>query len=470
MRFKGSKGIIPALGLVISTRRQALDVPVSGPVAEVEALNENQQMEIARSLRGAQGEALLDHAWRTRGIRSLVSIPLYLTALLAHAEGERLPTSKEEVLRLFVTEHERDSDNAEVLRREMFGCHSDLLRALAVEATLLGTTTLSDSQARAAIKREESRLVSEGQINGLAQPTSILDLLVSHHLLVRSGGDAGGYSFQHQQFQEWYSSFRVEDLMRKGEAGDSDSKRDLRLGPLNNRAWEESVLFACERASRADESGSRSVGAAILETIGIDAMLAAEMIHRSAAPVWEIVKGQVVQFAERWHQSDTVDRAVQFMITTGKPDFASTLWPLLANEDDQIYLSAFRAARRFRPSVLGSDIEQRLASLPDKTRAAIASQLAFESGIDELRRLRGSQAVMPVRRSSLQSSRLSISDAQTGSLWMCCVRLLMKYGVQWHSTDTCRNRRPRHCGAVSQRAESIRQNRSRSVEKTHCNP
>lgn len=111
-------------------------------------------------------------------------------------------------------------------------------------------------------------------------------------------------------------------------------------------------------------------------------MLAAEMIHRSAAPVWEIVRGQVVQFAERWHQSDTVDRAVQFMITTGKPDFASTLWPLLANEDDQIYLSAFRAARRFRPSVLGSDIEQRLASLPEKTRAAIASQLAFESGID----------------------------------------------------------------------------------------
>jgi hypothetical protein len=372
----------PGLGLVISTRRQALDVPVSGPVAEVEALNDNQQMEIARSLRGAQGEALLDHAWRTRGIRSLVSIPLYLTALLAHAEGERLPTSKEEVLRLFVTEHERDSDNAEVLRREMFGCHSDLLRALAVEATLLGTTTLSDSQARAAIKREENRLVSAGQINGLAQPTSILDLLVSHHLLVRSGGDAGGYSFQHQQFQEWYSSFRVEGLMRKAEAGDSDSKRDLRLGPLNNRAWEESVLFACERASRADESGSRAVGAAILETIGIDAMLAAEMIHRSAAPVWEIVRGQVVQFAERWHQSDTVDRAVQFMITTGKPDFASTLWPLLANEDDQIYLSAFRAARRFRPSVLGSDIEQRLASLPEKTRAAIASQLAFESGID----------------------------------------------------------------------------------------
>ena len=157
---------LPGLGVVISTVVQALDVPISGPVTEVDPLSEQQQMEIARLLRGAQGEFLLDHAWRTPGIRGLVSIPLYLTALLAHAEGERLPTSKEEVLRLFITEHEPDSDNAEVLRREMFEFHSEMLRALAVESIWLGTTTLSDSQARAVIKREEGRLISQGQING----------------------------------------------------------------------------------------------------------------------------------------------------------------------------------------------------------------------------------------------------------------------------------------------------------------
>lgn len=372
----------PGLGVVISTRRQALDVPISGPVAEVDPLSEHQQMEIASSLRGTQGEAILDHAWRTPGIRGLVSIPLYLTALLAHVEGERLPTSKEEVLRLFVTEHERDGDNAEVLRREMFGFHSDLLRALAAEAIKLGTTTLSDSQARAAIKREEGRLISEGQINGFPQPTTLLDLMVSHHLLIRSGANSGGLSFQHQQFQEWYGSFEVEDLMRKAAEGDNDSQRHLRLGPLNTRAWEESVLFACERASRADESGSRAVGLAILETVGIDPILAAEMIYRSDASVWMMIRAQVVEFAERWHKSGTVDRAVQFMITTGKPDFLSKIWPLISNEDDQIYLAAFRAAHRFRPSVLGADIEERIALLPENNRAAIASQIAFESGIE----------------------------------------------------------------------------------------
>lgn len=372
----------PALGVIVSTRRQALDVPISGPVAEVDPLSQRQQMEIARALRGAQGEALLDHSWRAPGIRELVSIPLYLTALLAHAEGQRLPTSKEEVLRLFVTEHERDRDNAEILRREMFGFHNELLRALAVEAIRLETTTLSDCQARAAIKREEGRLISEGQINGLSQPTTLLDLLVSHHLLIRSGGNSGGLSFQHQQFQEWYGSFEVEDLMRKAAAGDKDGELNLRLGPLNFHAWEESVLFACERASRADETGSLAVAAAVLETIGIDPMLAAEMIYRSAASVWETVRSQVVEFAERWHKSGTVDRAVQFMIATGKPDFAPKIWPLITNENDQIYLAAFRAAQRFRPSVLGADVEQRIALLPERVRAAVASQFAFESGIE----------------------------------------------------------------------------------------
>jgi hypothetical protein len=211
----------PSLGIVISTRRQALDVPISGPVVEIDPLSENQQMEIARSLRGSQGEAILDHAWRTPGVRELVSIALYLTALLAHATGERLPTSKEEVLRVFVTEHERDDDKAEVLRGGMFGLHSEILTALAVETIRAGTTSISDVRARAVVKREEQRLTAEGQITGLSQPTALLDLLVSHHLLVRSGTDPGGISFQHQQFQEWYASFEVEALMRKAAAGDN---------------------------------------------------------------------------------------------------------------------------------------------------------------------------------------------------------------------------------------------------------
>jgi hypothetical protein len=40
-------------------------------------------MEIARAMHGAAGERLIDEAWRTAGVRELVTIPLYLTALLS---------------------------------------------------------------------------------------------------------------------------------------------------------------------------------------------------------------------------------------------------------------------------------------------------------------------------------------------------------------------------------------------------
>jgi hypothetical protein len=372
----------PDLAIVVSTRRQALDVPISGPQVEIDTLTESQQMEIAYALRGSQGETILDHAWRTPGVRDLIAIPLYLTSLLAHTTGDRLPTTKEEVLRLFVIAQEGDAEKAEMLRGAMFGFHSQILTALAVEATNAETTSLSDVSARAIVARTEDCLIAEGQITEPSQPMVVLDVLVSHHLLVRAGGVAAAISFQHQQFQEWYASFEVEALMRKAGTGDAESRSRLRVGPLDIRAWEESVLFACERVSRADRDGERAVAAAILDAMQIDPMLAAEMIYRSSPAVWEKIKDEVTGFATHWHSEGTVDRAVRFMITTGKAEFASQIWPLILHENDQVYLRAFRLAYRFRPSVLGSDVEERIAGLPDEQRAVVLSQFAHESGID----------------------------------------------------------------------------------------
>lgn len=365
------------LKIVVSTRRQALDVPISGPLVEIETLNAEQQLDIARGLRGREGEAILDHAWRTAGIRELVAIPLYLTTLLGHAPGGRLPTTKEEILRLFVEEHERPAEKAAALRESLYGFHSEMLRALAVEATRKETTVLPNSGARAVIKSVEERLAADKQISDAPQPTSVLDVLVNHHLLVRMGY---GISFQHQQFQEWYASFAVEELMRKSAGHDDASRQRLRTEMLNEYAWEESVLFACERASRSDQHGVQAVADAILETLGIDPMLAAEMIYRSDTGVWSLIKEKVVDFAARWHSNGTVDRAVRFMITTGRDDFAPQVWELISSSDDQVYLSAFRAAPRFRPSVLGNDVQTRVSLLPEESRERVISQIAQESG------------------------------------------------------------------------------------------
>jgi hypothetical protein len=270
----------PGLGMVVSTRRQALDVPISRPVVEIGTLTGDQQREIACALRSVQGETTLDHARRTPGVRELVTIPLYLTALLAHTPSGILPTTKEEVLALFVAEHEQARDKAEALREVLFGFHPQVLTALAVETTHAANTTISDNRARAVIKRIEDQLCADGQITIAPQPTAVLDVLVSHHTLVRSSTETRGLSFQHQQFQEWYASFEVEALMRAAAGGDRQGWKTLRADVLNIPAWEEPILFTCERVSRAGQTGLQAVAASVLETMTIDPMLAAEMIYR----------------------------------------------------------------------------------------------------------------------------------------------------------------------------------------------
>jgi hypothetical protein len=368
-----------ALGIIVSTRRQALDAPISGPVVQIDVLTDAQQLEIARALRGERGAALLDRAARTPGVRSLVSIPLYLTALLLQAPGGAMPTTKEAVLRLFVAEHERGGERAEALRAALSGHHAEVLMALAVEATRTANTAISDDRARLVVKEVEDRLVEAGQITAAA-PAAVVDLFVDQHTLVRAGGAPVALSFQHQQFQEWYASFEVEQVMRRAAFGDRNALHRLRLDIFDQPAWGESILFACERASRDDLADVEAVAAAIATALPIDPILAAEMIYRAAEAVWARVRDNILAFVGRWHAPGAVDRAVRFMVTSGRAEFAEQVWPLVENADSQLHLSVMRAARRFRPSVLGPDARARLARLPQDTRGNVLAELVMRGG------------------------------------------------------------------------------------------
>ena len=110
------KAELPELGTIISTRKQALNVPFEGTRVSLLPLNEEQQMQIAFATRGGAGRKIIDQAWRTAGVRDLVTIPLYLTALLSLPEKTPFPATKEEVLRRFVAAHETEAGRAEALR------------------------------------------------------------------------------------------------------------------------------------------------------------------------------------------------------------------------------------------------------------------------------------------------------------------------------------------------------------------
>jgi hypothetical protein len=370
----------PLLRIVISTRRQATELPITGMMIDVQALSDDQQMEIARSVAGEDGIKVVDSAWRTKGVRDLVAIPLYLSALVTNAPGGVLPTTKEEVLKLFIEGQERKRPHVDALRDVLEGNHRPILIQLAVAATPSGNTYLSDANAKAIVSTIEKKLSDAGQFSiTVPSPMVVLDTLVNHDVLVRAPD--GSVGFQHQQLQEWHASFEVEGAMLAASMGDSDAHAQL-VGMLNAATWEEPILFACERLSRAGDKERDAVAKAITATIGIDPMLAADMIYRSSEAVWRRVETEVTSFAGCWHQAGKIDRAIRFAIMSGRPEFAELVWPFIETKDNQSYLRVLRHAPLFRPSVLGAHRERRLAALPPDVRSNVLGEIAGNSGMD----------------------------------------------------------------------------------------
>jgi hypothetical protein len=373
---------LPELTLLISTRQQALDVPVDGTRINLLPLSRTQQLDIAKVLRGEAGVRMLDQAWRTTGVRELVTIPLYLTALLALPEGTPFPTTKEEVLRRFVNIHDASTQRAGTLAEVTYGLHQRFLEDLAKTANQAANTTILEAVARKSVSDTESALVTEGQITEKPQPNTVLETLVSHHLLVRVG-DPAGYSFQHQQFQEWYASHVVERLMMAS-ISNTASCNILKADILNLPVWEESILFACERLARGTLKQQEYCGVAIMAAFEVDPMLAAEMIYRSTDAIWVRVGSAIQGFIERWHTPGQIDRALHFMMRSGRPEFLDQVWPLITHENDQIHLRALRAGTRFRPSLLGSNASKRIAALPPGIRTHVLYEIVMNSGMDGL--------------------------------------------------------------------------------------
>lgn len=379
------KAELPELGLVVSIRtprNQALDIPFGGKRVDLLPLSYEQQMQIARAVRGEDGMKLMDQALRTAGVRELVTIPLYLTALLSLPRGMPFPTTKEEVLRHFVAAHERDTSRAEAMHGVVQDFQQDYLDGLAVLATRTANTAVSDSDARRSVSDTAALLGNNGQITIKPEPNAVLDVLVSHHVLMRPG-DTPGVSFQHQQFQEWYASHFVERRII-AEVNDPRRREALKAEIYNFPAWEEAILFAVERMSRGDEHHRAASGKAILAAFEVDPILAAEMIYRSSDDLWMQVAVSIQEHIAHWHALGKVDRAFRFMLTSGRPEFFDHVWPLITDENEQISLKALRNCKRFRSPILGEDAVQKIKALPQKPRLVLLYEIASRSGMDGL--------------------------------------------------------------------------------------
>ena len=125
-------------------------------------------------------------------------------------------------------------------------------------------------------------------------------------------------------------------------------------------------------------------GKAILAAFEVDPLLAAEMIYRGTDEVWKSVAATMREHLGHWHAQGKVDRALRFMMNSGRAEFVDVIWPLITHENEQISLKALRNCRRFRTSVLGEGAEKRIKGLPSRQRQVLLSEIAHHSGMDGL--------------------------------------------------------------------------------------
>ncbi|ODT32229.1 MAG: hypothetical protein ABS35_02530 [Kaistia sp. SCN 65-12] len=369
----------PLLVICITTRPQAAAVPFVARTVYVESLSDKQQEDLA-SRHGSVGQDLLDRVRRTSGVRDLARVPFYLQALLQIGDAGTLPTTKEGTISLLVKQHEDIPERAEQLRQSMLGQHRRYLGDLAVAMMQARTTALDDTAARQSLRATNTKLLAEGLVQNAPEPASVLEALVSTHVLVHGEGDT--YAFQHQQFREWYAAGHVEERMRNLPK-DAGLESSFAQALLNDRLWEEAILFACERLA-VDASGVGIIAQVVELAMSLGPMLAAEIVYRTGDAVWSLVSAKVQAFARAWHQANQVDLAVGFMMKTGREDFSDLVWPLVSNSSDQVQGEALNIGNRIRPTVFGDHLQGDYEHLQERVRERFVSGLIFGGGIEAL--------------------------------------------------------------------------------------
>lgn len=377
------KAELPLLGLVIATRRQAVNVPVDALRVDLQPLSYRQQTEIARQMLGGTGLGLVDRAWRTPGIRELVSTPLYLNALLSLPIGTDFPSTREALLGHFVQAHGRRPEQAEPLRSVLSGLHEHYLTDLAVQAMRACAVALPEVDARRSVMATGMRLTQDQLLAAPPAPQDALDVLVSSHALMRAP-DTHGYLFQHQQIQEWFGSHYVEACILAARV-DVAQRQDMQRVILDAVSWEESVLFATERLAQSpDATHIAACGEAICAALEVDPLLAAEMIFRSSDAVWAQIEPRVQAFARAWHHVGSNDRAIRFMLTCGRPDFMDIIWPLVTDEDEHVSLGALRNCRHLRRSIFGPAAAEAMTRLAPRVREILISEIAMHGDVEAI--------------------------------------------------------------------------------------
>ena len=367
----------PKATLIISTRDGNEEAPPFRPdlVLHVTDLDDGQRETVIRAAGISDPDGLLLSIRTQPELDIITRTPLFLaTAISAVHRGGALPSSRYALLRGAI--HDAETGEHRVpLRQACGGQHRRYLEAVAELLTRRGTTRLTRDDGLAAIGECSADLVQESLVGIAPNAAEVLRALCDHHLLSSSGLEAPTVGFHHPLFQEWFAAERLHRSAKRAMgAGQDILQRDV----LNSAAWDGSFELLMELCR---ETQDTSLAVAVARSmISFDLAFAARLAGTAGDDAWHEVHSSFESALTRLN-GESAPKAQKYartvIISSGRPEFADTLWPMVESDVDQVRFKAYDLFSGADLLVLGRDWPSRLRAMPEGRRGEFAENIGF---------------------------------------------------------------------------------------------
>ena len=136
----------------------------------------------------------------------------------------------------------------------------------------------------------------------------ILRSLCDHHILERFDSPSVTFSFEHQQFQEFYAAISLgQQLLELAKSDNQNLNRNFAKQYVNGPGWEEPLRMVAEGIEmRSAESHSETdvvkAGKLLVEmALSVDPIFAAELSRLCGNLVWEQMRTAVGELLRSWY-------------------------------------------------------------------------------------------------------------------------------------------------------------------------
>lgn len=389
----------PSAGIAVATRVHYVAPPLPGAVrVRLRRVGRRARQEYIRARLGKNAPELLAAITTDPALDQLTRTPFVLAEVTSIvAAGEEIPRNRVAIMNSVISLHEKSVEHAQYLQTApLYGMADNYLSALAAEMTKRGGVSLLAPEARSAASKVSSDLVVGGQTDKECVPGDILNALCAHHLLERVEYPVTSYRFEHQLYQEYYSSRALVEIF--------ESAYDSQLGSaprasfveqfVNEPAWSEALDMLAEIVAERprqpkNRKASQMTATLVQMALDVDPNFAAQLANTAGLSPTSPIAATLNQRLRDWYESKDQHHkncALAGMLASGLSTFRDIVEPLLAAGDRQIRLRTNRLRSGLDISILGENWSEVVSKWDEDARADLVSEILyhrFDPGISK---------------------------------------------------------------------------------------